>query len=169
MTSFNTDSGCRWVAHKETCTLRQAIVNYAVVLKSDTISLRYPYWQNDTVNRHFSGSLLTLTKEWKTALKELYKPVRLYGADDGIDHFNDTITFRDTARFAASSPCGTTWSNPMQVVKSLLFIFLSSHLSASFSLMHSLLRFLYTKKLFFQLDNTRRHARLRLSCLFYRR
>jgi hypothetical protein len=43
MTSFKTDSGCRWVAHKETCTLRQAIVNYAVVLKSDTISLRYPH------------------------------------------------------------------------------------------------------------------------------
>lgn len=48
-TKFKDMPTCKGFAQMRTCTLHQAVVEYAVILQNNTISLQHPHWQNDTI------------------------------------------------------------------------------------------------------------------------
>lgn len=47
-TKFKNDTACKGVAFTQACKLHQGLVEYSIILKNNSISLRYPHWQNDT-------------------------------------------------------------------------------------------------------------------------
>lgn len=76
-TKFKNDTGCKGAAFTQTCTLNQGIVEYSIIFKNNSISLRYPHWQNDSFLEDVSSELRARARLWNNAFLNLYAPVRL--------------------------------------------------------------------------------------------
>lgn len=75
-TKFKNDTACKGIAFTQTCKLHQGLVEYSVILKNSSISLRHFHWQNDSYLQDFSSDLRTDAALWDQAFMNLYRPVR---------------------------------------------------------------------------------------------
>lgn len=75
-TKFKNDTACKGVAFTQTCELHQGLVDYSIILTNDSISLRYPHWQNDTFLSGLSDSIRAPAELWNRVFINLYKPIR---------------------------------------------------------------------------------------------
>lgn len=89
-TKFKNDTACKGFAFTQTCTLHQGLVEYSVILKNNSISLRYPHWQNDSFLQNLSSDLRTDGLLWKRAFTNLYEVVRF---NQSQAYCNETLGF----------------------------------------------------------------------------
>ena len=75
-TKFKNETSCKGIAFAQTCKLHQGLVEYSIILKNSSISLRYPHWQNDSFLQDLSNDLLSTAASWNSVFMNLYKPVR---------------------------------------------------------------------------------------------
>ncbi len=75
-TTYKDVSTCTGEVQTHRCTLRPAVVEYAVILKNETISLQHSHWQNDTVvqDATFPGFGFV---DWGMVLSLMYPPVQV--------------------------------------------------------------------------------------------
>lgn len=76
-TAFKNTPTCKGRAQARRCTLRQGVVEYAVMIKNDTISLRNPHWQNDTFLQDTPVNLLDMANYWWEVFPQLYPPIQV--------------------------------------------------------------------------------------------
>lgn len=76
-TTFKDRPTCRGTVQARRCTLRQGVVEYAVMIKNDTISLRHPHWQNDTFLQDTPIDLLDTINHWTKIFPHLYPPIQV--------------------------------------------------------------------------------------------
>ena len=89
-TKFKNDTACKGSAFTQTCTLHQGLVEYSVILKNNSISLRYPHWQNDSFLQNLSSDLRTDGILWKRTFTNLYEVVRF---NQSQAYCNETVGF----------------------------------------------------------------------------
>lgn len=70
-TKFKDMPTCKGFAQTRMCTLRQGVVEYAVMLRNETISLQHPHWQNDTVLYTHGRQNQSYVTEWLEAFSML--------------------------------------------------------------------------------------------------
>ncbi len=74
-TQVKTNPTCKGTGSIRRCDLRQGIVEYAVVLKHNTIALQHAHWQNDTFLQGTPAYLLDSRDSWTDIVALLYPPV----------------------------------------------------------------------------------------------
>lgn len=89
-TKFKNDTACKGFAFTQTCTLHQGLVEYSVILKNNSISLRYPHWQNDSFLQDLSSDLRADGILWTRAFMNLYE---VFGFNQSQAYCNETIGF----------------------------------------------------------------------------
>lgn len=70
-TKFKNDTACKGIAFTQMCKLHRGLVEYSVILKNNSISLRYPHWQNDSYLQDLSSDLRADAVSWNQAFMNL--------------------------------------------------------------------------------------------------
>lgn len=83
-TTFKDTPTCKGSIPMHRCSLRLTLVDYAVMIKNDSITLQYPHWQSDMVHEtsipkkeYIPWGLGVFTNEWTQLFALLYPPTQI--------------------------------------------------------------------------------------------
>lgn len=81
-TAFKDTLACQGSIRTHQCSIRETLVDYAVMIKNDTITLQHPHWQSDIVHESdvSNGSVLdwgVFTNQWGKLFALLSSPIRI--------------------------------------------------------------------------------------------